>query len=67
MLLSLREKMLNFTDMKKVYKTKSDLFNQEVTYTVDENLNKLKGKVLAPKKLEEANRLLRNLKTPLPK
>lgn len=53
--------------MKKVYKTKSSLFNQEVTYTVDENLNKLKGKILAPKKLEEANRLLRNLKTPLPK
>lgn len=50
--------------MKKVYKSRS---NPKVTYTVDENLEKLKGKVLAPKKLEEANRLLRNLKTPLPK
>jgi hypothetical protein len=53
--------------MKKVYKSKSKLFNQEVTYTLDENLEKLKGKVLAPKKLEEANKLLRELKTPLPK
>ncbi len=30
-------------------------------------MNKLKGKNLAPKKLEEANKLLRKLKTPLPK
>jgi len=59
--------MFNFIDMKKVFKSKSDLFNQVVTYTVDENLNKLKGKVLAPKKLAEANKLLRKLKTPLPK
>jgi hypothetical protein len=59
--------MFNFITMKKVFKYKSDLFNQVVTYTVDENLNKLKGKVLAPKKLEEANKLLRKLKTPLPK
>ncbi len=40
-------------------KYKSDLFNQEVTLTIDENLNKLKGKVLAPKKLEAANKSLR--------
>jgi hypothetical protein len=53
--------------MKKVFKYKSDLFNQEATFTLSEKLNKLKGKVLAPKKLEEANKLLRNLKTPLPK
>ncbi|OQP56848.1 hypothetical protein A3860_09700 [Niastella vici] len=59
--------MFNFMRMKKVYKIKSELFNQVSTYTVDENLNKLKGKVLAPKKLEEANKLLRKLKTPLPK
>ena len=52
---------------KKVYKFKSDLFDQEVTFALDENLNKLKGRVLAPKKLEEANKLLRNLKGPLPK
>jgi hypothetical protein len=49
--------------MKKSFKQKSDLFKKEITYTVDENLNKLKGKVLAPK----ANKLLRKLKTPLPK
>ncbi len=39
----------------------------EVIYIVDENLNKLKGKVLAPKKLEEANKLLKKLKSPLPR
>jgi hypothetical protein len=50
--------------MQKVFKQKSDLFNQVVTYTVDENLNKLKGKYWL---LAEANKLLRNLKTPLPK
>jgi hypothetical protein len=53
--------------MKKVIKFKSDLFKQEITFTVSEDLNKLKGKVLAPKKLAEANELLRKLKTPLPK
>ena len=49
------------------YKSKSDLFGGKITYTLDENLEKLKGKILAPKKLEEANKLLRNLKSPLPK
>jgi hypothetical protein len=49
------------------YKSKSALFGGKVTYTMDENLEKLNGKILAPKKLEEANKLLRNLKTPLPK
>ena len=53
--------------MKRVIKHKSESSKQEITYTVDENLNKLKGKILAPKKLEEANELLRKLKTPLPK
>jgi hypothetical protein len=52
--------------MKKVIKHKSELFGQEITFTVNKNLNKLKGKVLAPKKLADANKLLRNLKTPLP-
>jgi hypothetical protein len=59
--------MLKFTIMKKTFKYKSDLFNREATFTLNEELNKLKGKVWAPKKLEEANKLLRNLKTPLPK
>jgi hypothetical protein len=59
--------MFNFTIMKKMFKYKSDLFKQEATFTLDEELNKLKGKVWAPKKLEEANRILRNLKTPLPR
>ena len=51
----------------KVTKFKSDLFKQEVTLTVDENLNKLKGKILAPKKLETANKSLLRLKNVLPK
>ena len=52
--------------MKKVIKHKGGLSKKEMTFTVDENLNKLKGKVLAPKKLEEANKLL-TLKAPLPR
>ena len=53
--------------MKKVIKPKSGLFEQEITYTVSEELTKLEGKVLAPKKLAKANEFLRTLKTPLPK
>lgn len=37
-------------------------WGHELTLTVDEDLNKLKGKVLAPKKLEEANKRLRRMK-----
>jgi len=51
----------------KTLKYKSDLFKQEVTLTIDDNLNKLKGKVLAPKKLEAANKSLRRLKDILPR
>ena len=53
--------------MKRVTKYKSELTGQEITFTVSEKLNKLKGKAHAPKKLAEVNELLRNLKTPLPK
>jgi hypothetical protein len=53
--------------MKKVIKYKSTFSGQEITLTIDEKLNGLKDKVLAPKKLEEANKLLRKLKSPLPK
>ena len=52
---------------KKTFKYKSDLFQQEATLTIDENLNKLKGKILAPKKLAAANKSLRKLKHSLPK
>lgn len=48
-------------------KHKSDLFPQEVTLTVDENLNRLKGKVFAPKKLAAANKSLKKLRNSLPK
>ncbi|MBS1665445.1 MAG: hypothetical protein JST68_30670 [Bacteroidetes bacterium] len=53
--------------MKKIIKHKSDLTKKEITFTVSEKLNKLDGKVLAPGKLAAANKLLRKLKTPLPK
>lgn len=52
--------------MKKI-KNAKEFFEQEITYTVSEELNKLKGKNLAPKKLEAANEILRKIKTPLPK
>ena len=52
--------------MKNILKHKSEIFKQDINMTIDEKLEKLKGKVLAPKKLDEANRLLRKLKSPLP-
>ncbi|HMH23164.1 MAG TPA: hypothetical protein VK563_15375 [Puia sp.] len=51
----------------KIIKYKSDLFQQEITLTVNENLNMLKGKVLAPRKLAAANKSLNRLKDSLPK
>jgi hypothetical protein len=53
--------------MKKVIKYRSSLSKQEITFTIDESLNQLKGKDLAPKKLAEANQFLRTIKSPLPK
>lgn len=47
---------------KKFFRYKSDLFNKVGTFTMNEELNKYKGKIWAPKKLQEANRILRNLK-----
>lgn len=67
MLFLFEEKFHKFEIMKQSKKHKSELVGQEITFTVSERLNKLKGKVLAPKKLADANKLLRKLKTPLPK
>ena len=53
--------------MKRITKYKSELTGVEITFTVSEKLNRLKGKVQAPKQLAAANELLRKLKTPLPK
>lgn len=53
--------------MKKPVNPISELFEKKITYTVSEELNKLQGKNLAPKKLAEANELLRKMKGPLPK
>ena len=44
----------------------NDSWGKEMILIVDERLNKLKGKIQAPKKLEEANRELKKMKT-LPK
>jgi len=52
--------------MENVKQYKSYFGNTEVTFTVDENLNKLIGKNLAPKKLAKANKDLSKLKFPLP-
>jgi len=51
----------------KTFKYKSDLFDQEITLIVDDNLNKFKGRILAPEKLEEANKSLRRLQHLIPK
>ncbi|HWK03487.1 MAG TPA: hypothetical protein VNS58_07640 [Puia sp.] len=42
---------------------KPGFWDREFNLTIDENLNKLKGKVLAPKKLEEANKHLKRMKS----
>ncbi|HVU95395.1 MAG TPA: hypothetical protein VHE34_09230 [Puia sp.] len=52
--------------MKKRSKQSTHLFDRKVTLIVDEKLNLLKGKVLAPKKLAEMNELLAKVKS-LPK
>ena len=41
----------------------SELTGKELTFTVSEKLSKLSGKNLAPKKLAEANEMLRKCKT----
>jgi hypothetical protein len=48
--------------MKKVNKTRGKLLNTEFTITIDEKLNHLQGKILAPRKLELANQHLKKMK-----
>jgi hypothetical protein len=52
--------------MKKQSKKSPNLFDRKIILIVDEKLNQLKGKILAPKKLAEANKLLSKIKS-LPK
>lgn len=52
--------------MKKLIKKQENVFDRKITLTVDERLNKLNVEVLAPKKLAEANRHLKKMKS-LPK
>jgi len=52
--------------MKKQSKIEDVVFGKKVTITIDEQLNQLKGKVLAPGKLARANKNLRKV-TSLPK
>jgi len=49
--------------MKKMLKINSSFFDKEIAPTIDEKLNSLKGKILAPKKLEEANKQLSKIKS----
>lgn len=51
--------------MKKAVKIEDIVLGNKVTITIDEQLNKLKGKVLAPRKLAQANKSLRKI-TKLP-
>jgi hypothetical protein len=48
--------------MEKILRIKGDFFDQKVNYTYNKELDKLKGRVLAPKKLEQANNDLRKIK-----
>ena len=48
-------------------KYRSDLFKKDVVMVIDEQLNMLQGKILAPKKLEVANKTLKKLKNTLPR
>ena len=48
--------------MKHITKKVTDLSGKEMILIVDERLNKLKGKIQAPKKLEEANNDLKKMK-----
>jgi hypothetical protein len=57
---------VNCLNMKKIERKVMTSWGHEITLTVDVKLNKLKGKILAPKKLEEANKHLRKMKS-LPK
>jgi hypothetical protein len=38
-------------------------WGKEVTYVIDEHLNSLKGKILAPEKLEQAKKDLASVKS----
>ena len=48
--------------MNKTEKKAVNFWDRKITLIVDESLNKLKGKNLAPKKLEEANANLKKVK-----
>jgi hypothetical protein len=61
-----KRKFCNFMLMKKRSEKSTSFFDRKVTLVVDEKLNRLKGKVLAPRKLAEANELLSKVKS-LPK
>jgi len=52
--------------MKKAINKKRSLWDYKIDFIVSEDLNKLKGKNLAPAKLELANEHLRKIKS-LPK
>ena len=52
--------------MKKTAKIEN-LFSNKVTFTTSDKLNNLKPSKLSLEKLEKANKILRGLKSPLPR
>jgi hypothetical protein len=52
---------------KKIIKVKSELFQREVTLTIDEKLNSLKGIDPAPELTAEANKALEKMRNMLNK
>jgi len=61
-----KEDLFNFTIMKKLVKKQKSLLDRRVNLSVDERLSKLDMKALSPKKLAEANKHLKKMKS-LPK
>jgi hypothetical protein len=51
----------------RVYKVRSELSGQVITLTVNEELNNLKGKDLAPKKNAKAKKMLKEMEPLLKK
>ena len=59
------KKSITLHIMNKVIKYNNTFSGQEITFTIDEKMNELKGKNLAPKKLDQANKMFRKLKHPI--
>ena len=61
-----RKRLIKFTCMKKLTKKPGKIVSHKINFTIDEKLNELNVEALAPKKIAEANRHLKRMKS-LPK